>query len=88
MLAQIDETIKKRPGVEIIMDGRVQRGTDICKALALGANAVEVGEHFVCCHEVPLVSNLCFSWFLLTAFRLRHRPMTISTTQANLTSTD
>jgi isopentenyl diphosphate isomerase/L-lactate dehydrogenase-like FMN-dependent dehydrogenase len=31
------------PDVEIIMDGGVQRGTDICKALALGADALGVG---------------------------------------------
>ena len=30
--------------VEIILDGGVQRGTDIAKALALGANAVGIGK--------------------------------------------
>ncbi len=35
------------PGVEIIMDGGVQRGTDICKALALGADAVGVGKPYL-----------------------------------------
>jgi isopentenyl diphosphate isomerase/L-lactate dehydrogenase-like FMN-dependent dehydrogenase len=32
------------PDVEIILDGGVQRGTDIAKALALGANAVGIGK--------------------------------------------
>ncbi|EEC50256.1 glycolate oxidase [Phaeodactylum tricornutum CCAP 1055/1] len=35
------------PDVEIIMDGGVQRGTDICKALALGADAVGVGKPYL-----------------------------------------
>mmetsp|Transcript_17800 Transcript_17800/g.40415 ORF Transcript_17800/g.40415 Transcript_17800/m.40415 type:complete len:432 (-) Transcript_17800:367-1662(-) len=35
------------PDVEIIMDGGVQRGTDICKALALGADAVGIGKPFL-----------------------------------------
>ena len=87
-LAKIAEAIKIRTVVDITMDGRVQPGPDIYNALVLGAAAVGVGEHVVCCHEVPLVSNLCFSCFLLTTFRLRHGPRTISPTQANLTSKD
>lgn len=35
------------PNVEIILDGGVQRGTDICKALALGADAVGVGKPYL-----------------------------------------
>jgi len=35
------------PDVEIIMDGGVQRGTDICKALALGADSVGVGKPYL-----------------------------------------
>merc|ERR1711862_801195 len=35
------------PDVEIITDGGVQRGTDICKALALGADAVGVGKPYL-----------------------------------------
>lgn len=35
------------PDVEIIMDGGVQRGTDIVKALALGADTVGVGKPYL-----------------------------------------
>jgi len=35
------------PDVEIIMDGGVQRGTDICKALGLGADSVGVGKPYL-----------------------------------------
>lgn len=35
------------PDVEIIMDGGVQRGTDICKAIALGADSVGVGKPYL-----------------------------------------
>tara|TARA_B110000858_G_scaffold174989_1_gene208008 strand:+ start:1601 stop:2977 length:1377 start_codon:yes stop_codon:yes gene_type:complete len=35
------------PKVEIIMDGGVQRGTDIAKALALGADSVGVGKPYL-----------------------------------------
>lgn len=35
------------PDVEIIMDGGVQRGTDICKAIALGADGVGVGKAYL-----------------------------------------
>jgi len=35
------------PDVEIIMDGGVQRGTDICKALALGADSVGIGKPYL-----------------------------------------
>ena len=63
------------------MDSEMQRGADICKALALVVDVVGVGEHSVSIE--PL-----FRLFLLTAYHLCHGPMTISTTQANLTSTD
>jgi len=35
------------PDVEIILDGGVQRGTDICKALALGADSVGIGKPYL-----------------------------------------
>jgi len=35
------------PDVEIILDGGVQRGTDIVKALALGADSVGVGKPYL-----------------------------------------
>lgn len=35
------------PDVEIILDGGVQRGTDIAKAIALGADAVGVGKPYL-----------------------------------------
>ena len=35
------------PDVEIILDGGVQRGTDYCKALALGADSVGVGKPYL-----------------------------------------
>ena len=35
------------PDAEIILDGGVQRGTDICKALALGADSVGVGKPYL-----------------------------------------
>ena len=35
------------PDVEIILDGGVQRGVDIVKGLALGADAVGVGKPYV-----------------------------------------
>ena len=35
------------PGADIIVDGGVQRGTDILKALALGADAVGVGKPYL-----------------------------------------
>jgi len=35
------------PDTEIILDGGVQRGTDICKALALGADSVGVGKPYL-----------------------------------------
>ena len=33
---------------EIVVDGSIQRGTDVVKAIALGANAVGMGRLFCC----------------------------------------
>jgi isopentenyl diphosphate isomerase/L-lactate dehydrogenase-like FMN-dependent dehydrogenase len=33
--------------VEVLVDGGVRRGTDVVKALALGANAVLIGRPFI-----------------------------------------
>ncbi|QHW01392.1 alpha-hydroxy acid oxidase [Spirosoma endbachense] len=41
-LPRIAETVNKR--VPILMDGGIRRGTDVLKAIALGANAVLVGK--------------------------------------------
>ena len=35
------------PDAEIILDGGIQRGTDICKALALGADGVGFGKPYI-----------------------------------------
>lgn len=45
VVESIRETVG--PNIEIIMDGGVQRGTDIAKALALGADAVGVGKPYL-----------------------------------------
>lgn len=42
VLPRIAETVNKR--VPILMDGGIRRGTDVLKAIALGANAVLVGK--------------------------------------------
>jgi isopentenyl diphosphate isomerase/L-lactate dehydrogenase-like FMN-dependent dehydrogenase len=41
MLAEVAEAVQGR--LEILVDGGVRRGTDVLKALALGARAVLVG---------------------------------------------
>jgi len=45
VLPSIREAVGK--DVEIILDGGVQRGTDICKALALGADSVGFGKPYL-----------------------------------------
>ena len=42
MLPEIVEAVQGT-GVEVYMDGGVRRGTDVLKALALGARAVFIG---------------------------------------------
>jgi glycolate oxidase len=42
MLPEIAAAVGKR--VEIVLDGGILRGTDVVKALALGANAVAIGK--------------------------------------------
>ena len=45
VLPEIREAVG--PGVEIVLDSGIQRGTDIAKALALGADAVGVGKPYL-----------------------------------------
>ena len=45
MLPEIAEAVGG--SIEIILDGGIRRGTDIIKALALGANACMIGRPFL-----------------------------------------
>ena len=37
-----------RPGIPVLLDGGVRRGSDVIKAVALGADAILVGRPYVC----------------------------------------
>jgi len=46
VLPEIAAAVKKR--VPILFDGGIRRGTDVLKAIALGANAVMIGRPYLC----------------------------------------
>ncbi len=45
VLPEIVEAVQER--IEVLVDGGIRRGTDVLKALALGANAVLIGRSYV-----------------------------------------
>ena len=49
--------------MEVYLDGGIRRGTDVFKALAIGAKAVFVGR--------PPLWGLAYKVYILTAFQLQ-----------------
>ena len=70
MLPEIVEAVQGT-GVEVYMDGGVRRGTDVLKALALGARAVFIGRPVLwgLAYKVPQKSS-DLNW--VTNFISRH----------------
>ena len=55
--------------VPILLDGGIRRGTDIFKALALGAGAVLVSPRISSCHiSVPVAFIICLHFYVFLFF--------------------
>ena len=67
ILGEVVEAVKGR--VEVYLDGGVRQGTDVLKALALGAKAVFIGRpvlwglSYQVCHS-PLYWTVCINTYI------------------------